>query len=59
MSKEKINEFQQKILDGVALATRRMIEDKKKSDASLAVYRNGKVQIIKARDIDSENANQH
>lgn len=54
-----INEFQQKILDGVALATKRMIEDKKKSDASLAVYRNGKVQIIKARDIDTENPNQH
>ncbi len=57
MGKEKVKAFQQKILDGVALATQRMIEEKKKADASLAVFRDGKVQIIKARDIDTDHAN--
>jgi hypothetical protein len=51
MSEAEIIELHKKIMNGLLLAVQKLLEEKRKSDGVVAVYHNGKRQIIKARDI--------
>lgn len=51
MNKAEIIELQKKIMDGLVLASQKMLEAKQKNNEKLAVYHNGKIQVIKAADI--------
>ena len=51
MSDRERKKIENKILRGSRLAVRRLIERQKKMDGKLVVYRNGKVVILRAREI--------
>lgn len=53
MDKDKAKELQQKIIQGLGASYQRLLEEKKKSNGKLALYIDGKVQVINARDIDT------
>ncbi|GEM_PF-699841 len=55
MFKEETTELAEKISRGIALANRRLIEQKKREDGELVIYQDGKITRIKARDIQEEN----
>ena len=46
-----INEIQNGFIEGFKLAIAKMMEQAKKDDREIAVYRDGKVVHIKARDL--------
>jgi hypothetical protein len=51
MSQAEIIELHKKIMNGLLLAAQKLLEEKRKNDSVMAVYHDGKRQIIKARDI--------
>jgi hypothetical protein len=56
MEEKEITEIRTKILEGISLAFRRLVEEKKKNDEDLVFSQNGKIIKIKAREFrDDEN----
>lgn len=51
MDRAKVKEMEQKILEGLKLTHDRLIAHKIKHDQSLAYSYNGKLIVIKARDL--------
>ncbi|MCR4030828.1 MULTISPECIES: hypothetical protein [Flavobacterium] len=51
MTKDKIKELQHKIIEGLKVSSKKMIENKKKSNGKIVVYADGKIQTINAVDI--------
>ncbi|WP_165689799.1 hypothetical protein [[Flexibacter] sp. ATCC 35103] len=51
MTKDKIKELQNKIVAGLEVSSKRMIENKKKINGKIVVYADGKIQTINAVDI--------
>lgn len=51
MNEEELKELEKKILDGIALAYRKLVEQKKREDGELVFYQNGEIVVIKARDL--------
>ncbi len=51
MDKQYIIELQQKIVEGLKLSAKKLVEAKKKNNGKLAVYRDGKVVIINAAEL--------
>lgn len=48
---KNMSETMQKILKGLELVSKRLIETKKKNDGTLVIEENGVIKRIKARDI--------
>lgn len=46
-----INELEKKILEGIALAYQKLVEQKKKEDGELVFSQDGKIVVVKARDL--------
>lgn len=46
-----IKELEKKILEGIALAYEKLVEQKKKEDGELVFSQDGKIVIVKARDL--------
>lgn len=51
MTKDKIKELQNKIVEGLKISSKKMIENKKKINGKIVVYADGKIQTINAVDI--------
>ncbi len=51
MNENDIKELEEKILAGVALAYEKLVEQKKKEDGELVFSREGKIVVVKARDL--------
>jgi hypothetical protein len=51
MTKDEVKELRNKIIEGLKLSSKKMIEDKKKINGKIVVYADGKIQTINARDI--------
>ncbi len=51
MNTEEIAEIKIKILKGIDLAYQKLLEDKIKEDGEIAVSKNGKVILVKAKDL--------
>lgn len=51
MDKVDVKELEKEILERVALAYRRLVEQKRKDDGKLVFSKDGKIFIMKARDI--------
>lgn len=51
MTKDKIKELQNKIVEGLKISSKKMIENKKKINGKIVVYADGKIQILNAVDI--------
>lgn len=51
MNEIDIKELEKKILDGIALAYKKLVEQKKKEDGELVFSQNGKIVTVKARDL--------
>jgi hypothetical protein len=49
-----VKELKRKILEGVALAYRKLVEQKKKEDGELVFSVNGKIVVVKARDLQDD-----
>ena len=48
---EEIKEIREKILQGLELAFRRLVEEKKQEDGELVFSKDGKIYKVKARDL--------
>lgn len=48
---EEMKEVEQKILQGLELAFRRLVEEKKREDGELVFSKDGKIYKVKARDL--------
>ena len=48
---EEMKEVEQKILQGLELAFRRLVEEKKQEDGELVFSKDGKIYKVKARDL--------
>ena len=46
-----IKELEKKILEGIVLAYQKLVEQKKKEDGELVFSQNGKIIIVKAKDL--------
>lgn len=46
-----IKELEKKILEGIALVYQKLVEQKKKEDGELVFSQNGKIIIVKAKDL--------
>ena len=51
MKKEEVEILQDKIVKGVELAYKRLLIEKQKDDSELVFSHNGKIVIVKARDL--------
>lgn len=51
MNENDIKELEEKILEGVVLAYEKLVEQKKKEDGELVFSREGKIVVVKARDL--------
>lgn len=51
MTKDKIKELQHKIVEGLKVSSKKMIENKKKTNGKIVVFSDGKIQTINAIDI--------
>ncbi|WP_289663271.1 hypothetical protein [Flavobacterium panacagri] len=51
MTKDKVKELQHKIVEGLKVSSKKMIENKKKINGKIVVYADGKIQTINAVDI--------
>jgi hypothetical protein len=51
MTEKEKDEFREKIVKGAALAHERLVEQKKKEDGELVFAKDGKIVVVKARDI--------
>ena len=51
MNKEQINEMRLKIIQGLDLAYKRLLKEKKKEDGYLVISKNGKIIKVQARDL--------
>ena len=50
-TKEYLLELQQKIAEGLKLSATKLLEAKKKNNGKLAVYRDGKIVVLNASEI--------
>lgn len=46
-----IKELEKKILEGITLAYQKLVEQKKKEDGELVFSQDGKIVVVKARDL--------
>lgn len=46
-----LKELERKILEGIALAYEKLVEQKKKEDGELVFSQDGKIIVVKARDL--------
>lgn len=51
MSEEEVKDLEKKILDGIALAYKKLVEQKKREDGELVFFHNGEIVVVKARDL--------
>lgn len=51
MSEEEVKNLEKKILEGIALAYKKLVEQKKREDGELVFYQNGEIVVVKARDL--------
>ncbi|MDR1416922.1 MAG: hypothetical protein LBJ57_05840 [Prevotellaceae bacterium] len=51
MTEEEQNEIRDKIVKGTTLAYERLVEQKKKEDGELVFSKDGKIVVVKARDL--------
>ena len=51
MNKIDIKELERKILEGIALAYQKLVEQKKREDGVLEFSQNGKIVVVKASDL--------
>ncbi|HEY0298744.1 MAG TPA: hypothetical protein VGB84_05945 [Arachidicoccus sp.] len=51
MNKEYLIILQQKIVEGLKLSAKKLVETKKKNNSKVAIYRDGKVVIINAAEL--------
>lgn len=51
MNETEIQELEEKLLKGIALAYQKLVEQKKKEDGELVFSQNGKIITVKARDL--------
>lgn len=51
MNDTDIKELEKKILEGIALAYQKLVEQKKKEDGELVFSQDGKIVVVKARDL--------
>ncbi len=51
MNETDIQELEDKILEGIALAYQKLVEQKKKEDGELVFSQNGEIIRVKARDL--------
>ncbi len=51
MSKAEMKDIREKIVRGLSLTAIRLVEQKKKNDESLVLWQEGKVVIVKAREM--------
>lgn len=51
MNEDELKDLEKKILDGIALAYKKLVEQKKREDGELVFYQNGEIVVIKARDL--------
>lgn len=51
MNKEYLITLQQKIVEGLKLSAKKLVETKKKNNSKIAIYRDGKVVIINASEL--------
>lgn len=51
MNEIDIKELERKILEGIALAYQKLVEQKKREDGELVFSQNGKIVVVKARDL--------
>ncbi len=51
MDKQYIIELQQKIVEGLKLSAKKLLEAKIKAGSNMAIYRDGKVVVIKASEL--------
>jgi hypothetical protein len=51
MDKDKAKELQHKIIKGLASSYQQLLEEKKRNNGKLALFIEGKVQVLNARDI--------
>lgn len=52
MEKDKIIELQNKIIEGLKMASVKLLESKKKNKGKLVVYSEGEIKIIDASEIE-------
>lgn len=51
MNEQEKKDIRDRIVNGIALAFQRLVEQKKQEDAELAFSHNGKIVIVKAREL--------
>jgi len=51
MNKEYLIILQQKIVEGLKLSAKKLVETKKKNNGKIAIYRDGKVIVINASEL--------
>lgn len=54
MNKETTEKLHQKILDGLTISAKNLLEEKKKTNGKLVLGIDGKVVVVNARDIEPE-----
>lgn len=52
MSEIEVQQLEEKILRGIELAYQRLVEQKKREDGELVFSQEGKIVVVKARDLD-------
>lgn len=55
MNKDEVRVMRDKIIKGIDLAYKRLLIEKQKNDSELVFSHNGKIVIVKARDLKIEN----
>jgi len=55
MNKDEVRVMRNKIIKGIDLAYKRLLIEKQKDDSELVFSHNGKIVIVKARDLKIEN----
>lgn len=51
MNEKEVQEMEKKILEGFAIAYQKLVEQKKREDGELIFSDNGKIIVVKARDL--------
>lgn len=51
MDEVDIKELEKKILEGIALAYQKLVEQKKREDGELVFSQDGKIVVVKARNL--------
>jgi hypothetical protein len=55
MNKAEMKDIREKIVKGLSLTAKRLVEQKKKNDENLVLWQDGRIVVVKARDISTKN----